>query len=124
MKLTLNKEHKKVLEWLATRPQYGKSSFTLTEIAAGVGISDEDRLFKILKELHEHPDLQVFTRETLIFSMGYSKGEPMFVINDDTQRTWHDYQKAEKDASICTECNTPGLQVKLWCPNCGKVFDL
>ena len=124
MKLTLNKEHKKVLEWLATRPSYGKSSFTLTEIAAGVGISDEDRLFKILKELYEHPDIRVFTRETIIFSMGYSSGEPKFVISEDTQRAWHDYQKAEKDARVCPECNTPGLQVKHWCPNCDTVFDI
>jgi hypothetical protein len=124
MKLTLDKEHKKVLEWLATRPQYEKSSFTLTEIAVGVGISDEDRLFKILKELHEHPDLRVFKRETLIFSMGYSSGEPKFVISDDAQRSWQDYQKAEKTARICPECDTPSLQHKLWCPNCKIMFDL
>ncbi len=123
MKLNLTKEHKEVFKWLASQTLRIKNSFNLQEIAEGVGISDEDRVFKILKELYELTGNRVFTRETLIFSMGYSSGEPKFVISDDAQRAWKDYQEAEKKAGICAECEEPGLERKLWCPHCKKMFD-
>ena len=123
MELNLTREHKEVFKWLASQTLRIKNSFNLQEIAEGVGISDEDRVFKILKELYELTGNRVFTRETLIFSMGYSGGEPKFVISEDAQHAWKEYQKAEKKAGVCPECAEPGLEIKLWCPHCRKMFD-
>ena len=58
MKLNLTKEHKEVFKWLASQTLRIKNSFTLQEIGEGVGISDEDRVFKILKELFQNEDRQ------------------------------------------------------------------